>query len=67
MALANLTHGKTVLMIAHRLTTVVDADNIVVVDGGSIVEQGTHEELLARKATYYNMWNEYQRAIAWKL
>ena len=67
MALANLTQGKTVLMIAHRLTTVVDADNIVVVDGGRIVEQGTHEELLARKATYYNMWNEYQRAIAWKL
>ena len=67
MALANLTHGKTVLMIAHRLTTVVDADNIVVVDGGSIVEQGTHEELLARKDTYNNMWNEYQRAIAWKL
>ena len=54
-------------MIAHRLTTVQDADNIVVVDRGSIAEQGTHEQLMARKALYYNMWNEYQKAVAWKL
>ncbi len=66
-ALAYLTGGKTVLMIAHRLTTVQDADNIVVVDRGSIAEQGTHEQLMARKALYYNMWNEYQKAVAWKL
>lgn len=66
-ALAYLTGGKTVLMIAHRLTTVQDADNIVVVDRGSIAEQGTHEQLMARKTLYYNMWNEYQKAVAWKL
>lgn len=66
-ALSHLTNGKTVLMIAHRLTTVQDADNIVVMNGGSIAEQGTHEQLIARKALYYNMWNEYQKAVAWKL
>ena len=66
-ALSHLTRGKTVLMIAHRLTTVRDADNIVVVDGGKIVEQGTHDELMALQAHYYKMWNEYQKSVAWKL
>lgn len=66
-ALAHLTHGKTVLMIAHRLTTVQDADSIVVVANGRIVEQGTHEELMARKSMYNRMWNEYQQSVAWKL
>ena len=66
-ALSHLTRGKTVLMIAHRLTTVRDADNIVVVDGGRIAEQGTHDQLMAREALYYHMWNEYRKAVAWKL
>ena len=66
-ALANLTKGKTVLMIAHRLTTVQDADRIVVLNNGEIAEQGTHEELIGRQGRYYRMWNEYQRAIAWRL
>lgn len=66
-ALNNLTKGKTVLMIAHRLTTVQDADNIVVVANGKIDEQGTHQELLSNTGLYYNMWNEYQKSIAWKL
>jgi ATP-binding cassette subfamily B protein len=66
-ALAHLTQGKTVLMIAHRLTTVQDADSIVVVDNGEIVEQGTHEELLSREKYYHRMWNEYQQSVSWKL
>lgn len=66
-ALAHLTRGKTVLMIAHRLTTVQDADSIVVIQNGGIAEQGTHGELIARKALYYKMWNEYQKSVAWKL
>ena len=66
-ALAHLTQGKTVLMIAHRLTTVQDADSIVVVNDGEIVEQGTHEELLSEEKYYHRMWNEYQQSVSWKL
>ena len=66
-ALAHLTQGKTVLMIAHRLTTVQDADSIVVVDNGEIVEQGTHKELLSKEKYYHRMWNEYQQSVSWKL
>ena len=66
-ALAHLTQGKTVLMIAHRLTTVQDADSIVVVNNGEIVEQGTHKELLSKEKYYHRMWNEYQQSVSWKL
>lgn len=66
-AFAHLTCGKTVLMIAHRLTTVQDADNIVVVDKGRIAEQGTHRQLMEQATLYYRMWNEYQKSVAWKL
>lgn len=66
-AFAHLTRGKTVLMIAHRLTTVQDADNIVVVDKGRIAEQGTHQQLMEQATLYYKMWNEYQKSVAWKL
>ena len=45
--------GRTTIMIAHRLSTVRHADCIAVVDSGSIVEQGTHDELMARKGAYY--------------
>jgi ATP-binding cassette subfamily B protein len=64
-ALRKLMKGKTVLMIAHRLTTVQDADKILVVDKGEIAEQGTHQELITQKGIYNTMWNEYQKAIAW--
>lgn len=66
-AFTHLTRGKTVLMIAHRLTTVQDADNIVVVDKGRIAEQGTHQQLMEQATLYYKMWNEYQKSVAWKL
>jgi ATP-binding cassette subfamily B protein len=66
-ALSHLTKGKTVLMIAHRLTTVRDADQIVVIDGGKVAEQGTHDELIAKESLYHNMWDEYQKAVEWKI
>ncbi len=48
--------GRTVITIAHRLSTVVDADQIIVLENGEIVERGTHEELLVRSGRYASMW-----------
>ena len=58
-ALENLLKGKTVIMIAHRLHTIVGADKICVFDRGEIAEQGTHGELLQRRGLYYQMWEAY--------
>ena len=66
-ALNELTTGKTVLMIAHRLTSITDADNIIVMDNAKIVEQGTHYELLNKNGIYLNMWNEYQQSVRWTI
>lgn len=66
-ALSKLTYGKTVLMIAHRLTSVMDVDRILVIDKGKIAEQGTHNELLTNKGIYESMWNEYQQSIKWTI
>lgn len=67
LALAQLTKGKTVLMIAHRLTTITDADNIVVVANGEIAQQGTHSLLLNDNGMYKRMWDEYQKSVKWKI
>ena len=66
-ALKELTKGKTVLMIAHRLNSVTDADRIMVVDNGKIVEEGTHSELLKSGDVYVKMWNEYNKSVAWTM
>lgn len=66
-ALAKLSQNKTTLMIAHRLTTVKDADKILVLDHGKIVQQGTHESLMLEGGLYKTMWEEYQQSIDWKL
>lgn len=60
-AIENLTSGKTVLAIAHRISTIKNADLVMVVEGGRIVEQGSIEELLNRKEKFYHYWN-FQRA-----
>ena len=66
-AFANLSKDKTVIMIAHRLSTVVDADKICVLSDGKIVESGTHENLIKADCIYNHMWSEYNKSINWKV
>ncbi|MBQ9885658.1 MAG: ABC transporter ATP-binding protein [Lachnospiraceae bacterium] len=66
-ALKTLTKGCTVIMIAHRLSTVVGADKIIVLDEGKIVDEGRHEELISGNGLYARMWKEYNQAAKWKI
>ena len=66
-AVAELTHDKTVIMIVHRLKTVRHADKIFVVDHGEIVQQGTHDELVAVDGLYRRFVVERQQAAGWKV
>lgn len=66
-ALDVLLRGKTVLMIAHRLQTIVHADQIIVMQRGGIAEQGTHEDLMQRQGVYAKMYHEYENSISWKI
>ncbi len=66
-AFATLTKGKTVIMIAHRLSTVVGADRIIVLDDGSAVEFGTHNELKEKNGMYSRMWADYNKAVKWRI
>ena len=66
-AIAELTHDKTIIMIAHRLKTVRGADQILVLDDSHIVQRGTHAELIQQKGLYADFVSERQEAIGWKL
>ena len=66
-AFAQLAKGKTVLMIAHRLSTVANADCIYVVQDGQIAEFGTKDELCAKNGLFARMWQEYQASVQWKV
>ena len=66
-ALANLSRGKTVIMIAHRLSTVVGVDKIYVVKDGQIAESGSSRELLAQGGLFSRMWQNYQTSVRWKV
>ena len=65
LAFEKLSAGKTVLMIAHRMSTVKDADIILVVNAGRIIEKGTHDELIEKDGVYTGMWMNYRRALTW--
>lgn len=62
-----LAKNKTTLMIAHRLSTVVDADKILVIDKGRIVEEGRHHDLIEMNGIYKKLWDEYQKSVNWKI
>lgn len=66
-AFSKLAAGRTVIMIAHRLSTVVRADQIVVLNQGCVQETGTHTELLAADGLYAKMWADYEQAASWKI
>ena len=65
-ALSELVAGRTLLVIAHRLTTVTGADQIVVLDDGRVAERGIHSELLAAGGLYHRMWQAHERSVAWR-
>jgi len=66
-AFSSLTKDRTVIMIAHRLSTVVGADKIIVLNEGRAVEEGTHEDLLKNNGLYARMWEDYNKAVQWRI
>ena len=66
-AFAGLTKGRTVIMIAHRLSTVVNTDQNIVLNEGKVAEQGTHMELVSKNGLYARMWKDYNQAVQWKI
>ncbi len=66
-AFSKLSDGKTVIMIAHRLSTVTNCDKIYVLKNGYIAESGTHKELVEESGVYANMWNKYNKSAKWKV
>ncbi len=66
-AIANLTAGKTLIVVAHRLSTIRDAHQIVVLDKGKVAEVGTHDELVATNGVYRGLWLKFEEAQSWGL
>ena len=66
-AFGKLSKDKTVIMIAHRLSTVTNADCIYVLSDGKIAESGTHSELISENGIYSHMWNEYNKSVNWQV
>lgn len=66
-AISHLVKDKTVIMIAHRLKTIKNADHIIVLDQGRIAEEGSHQDLMAQKGLYYRLWNLQNKSREWKI
>ena len=66
-AFSKLSEGKTVIMIAHRLSTVTNVDQIFVIQDGQVVECGNSRELLAKDGIFSRMWKNYQTSVQWKV
>ena len=66
-AFSKLSEGKTVIMIAHRLSSVTEVDRIYVLKNGRICQSGTHENLLSQDGLYAHMWKEFNKSVSWKV
>ena len=66
-AFSKLSEGKTVIMIAHRLSSVTEVDRIYVLKNGQICQSGTHENLLSQDGLYAHMWKEFNKSVSWKV
>ena len=66
-AISALTHGKTIITIAHRLATIENADQILVIDGGTVAQRGTHRELLQQEGTYKKFIQIREQAEGWRI
>ncbi|MBR4214999.1 MAG: ATP-binding cassette domain-containing protein, partial [Bacteroidales bacterium] len=66
-AFSEISKGKTVIKIAHRLSTVVDCDQIYVLQNGKIIENGKHQQLLSQNGLYSKMFNNYQKSVEWTI
>lgn len=66
-AISALTHGKTIITIAHRLATIENADQILVIDGGTVAQRGTHKELLQQEGTYKKFIQIREQAEGWRI
>ena len=66
-AFEKLMHGKTVIIIAHRLSTVRNADHIIVMDNGRVAEEGSHDALLQKDGRYASMWKTYNETASWTM
>ena len=66
-AINTLIAGRTVIVIAHRLKTINNADKIIVLEEGHVAEQGTHQELLDQKGLYHRLWSIQEKTMGWKL
>ena len=66
-AFSKLSEGKTVIMVAHRLSSVTEVDRIYVLKNGQICQSGTHENLLSQDGLYAHMWKEFNKSVSWKV
>lgn len=65
--ISRLIKGKTVIVIAHRLRTIKDSDKIIVLDNGRLVEEGSHEELVAKQGLYNKLYTIQQESLGWSV
>lgn len=66
-AISEMVKGKTLVVIAHKLSSIVNADQILMIEDGKIVERGTHDELLQNKSSYFKLWERRQNSRGWKI